>query len=443
MKYQSVRFSGGLTWSAPWPDGVPPLRSVSPARSLHIPIAAGCESAVLEAGTLVEAGTALWTAGPGQSTGHAPVSGRVGGVTRVKTLDGREVAALQLDPSEKTGGLSIDLKWAHDLEPESSPAELVNRPGLLERLRQAGVSARRGTSPDLIEQLGFERKIDAILCNLLDPDPPLRLSAVLAHHAGAAIARGLALLAGALGARRVIVMTELGAPGKWFLPLELAAKNKRFVLTQTPHRYPQADPSLIIHGALKKRLGPGESPAQIGVLLIDAAGAAAVGRQAGRIRPELSVPLAVRDVARDRSSYLLAPIGMSVGDVMAQLQLDADRHVIRAGDTLREHAVPGDAVIADGESCLHVLPRPAAVVPDPCIRCGWCAESCPTRVQPAGLLEAAQRDDVRLAVAYGINSCIGCGVCGHVCPSRLPLLAAIRSLKGHASTAKAGGGRNT
>ena len=106
-----------------------------------------------------------------------------------------------------------------------------------------------------------------------------------------------------------------------------------------------------------------------------------------------------------------------------------DGTTVLRGDLLSDLPVACDAVLAGGELTLHVLPERAAVVPDPCIRCGWCVHTCPTSVQPAGLLEAAQLGDRDLAEHYGLGACIECGICNYVCPSRLPLLEGIRTLR--------------
>jgi electron transport complex protein RnfC len=141
------------------------------------------------------------------------------------------------------------------------------------------------------------------------------------------------------------------------------------------------------------------------------------------------VPLALRDYMRQQTHLFVVPVGTSLRQVMAQAGIPSDGVILRRGDVLHENVVPADAIISGGELIVHALPGTTPPIADPCIRCSWCIESCPTRIQPAGLLEASQRDDLRLGRHYGLGACIVCGVCTYVCPSHLPLLAGIRQLK--------------
>jgi electron transport complex protein RnfC len=45
------------------------------------------------------------------------------------------------------------------------------------------------------------------------------------------------------------------------------------------------------------------------------------------------------------------------------------------------------------------------------------------------VLEAAQQEDLDMALDAGLEACIECGICSRVCPSQLPLLQVIRSMK--------------
>ena len=131
-------------------------------------------------------------------------------------------------------------------------------------------------------------------------------------------------------------------------------------------------------------------------------------------------------------------VGTPLGNVLAQLDVGlgmflpggpSHRCEIRAGAPLRQIKVTAQSIVAGGELGVFVTPREPDTNPDPCIRCGWCVEGCPVRVHPAGLLEAAQDDDLAEANRYGLDACIECGICTYVCPSSLPLLQSIRALR--------------
>jgi electron transport complex protein RnfC len=156
-----------------------------------------------------------------------------------------------------------------------------------------------------------------------------------------------------------------------------------------------------------------------------------VARGARLVRRE---PVAVRDHRGDVS--LMADIwrGTRAIDVLTTLGLvesEEDAVSLRGGDFLRDLELPLEAVLDGGELLLHVAsPAPLAVIPEPCIRCGWCLDICPTHVHPAGVLEASQRQDAVMAEQFGVEACIECGLCSYICPSRLPLLEAARERKG-------------
>jgi electron transport complex protein RnfC len=118
---------------------------------------------------------------------------------------------------------------------------------------------------------------------------------------------------------------------------------------------------------------------------------------------------------------------MTVGEVCQELEVPAGDGQLRAGELLRQLEVLPDAMIGTGELTLHISAAERPIASDPCVRCGWCVDACPTGVHPAFVLEAAQRSDRALAESFGLAACIGCGICTYVCPSRLPLLRAIRT----------------
>ncbi len=289
--------------------------------------------------------------------------------------------------------------------------------------------ADRMTSPSLAGQLRAVEagaRVTAVVCCLLDTDPAVPLNAAVAAGNAAAVLAGVVALSAAAGGPRAIVVADAESPGVWrAMRPEVNRLLPAVRLVSLRNDYPQADPSLLLFTLLRRRLPPGRLPTDCGVLLVDGPAAADVGRGGPG-----AVAVAVRDHFARRTHLLDVPPGTVLADVLRFAGIDPAGVAVRAGEFLRDRAVPVDLpVTAAGERVFHVSAPALAANPDPCVRCGWCVEACPTRVHPAGLLDAAQRADPILAAKYGLAGCIECGICSYVCPTRLPLLTAIRDLR--------------
>ncbi len=301
-----------------------------------------------------------------------------------------------------------------------------------ERLAAAGVDAARHTCPDLIGQLRAARTNppDSIFCTLLDGDATLRLNAAIAAREPEALLAGLDFLDRLLKPKRSWVLLDETAPGNWTRRVRDAAKPQRRRVVTMRNDYPESDPSLLIFTLLKRRLRPGRLPTDVNVLLIDAMAAIVLGRFALTSAPHTTASVAIHHPEWTSTRFLDVPVGATLADVLTAIGLRPDDFVCRAGDLLRDRKVqPADARLSTGELTFQLSFPEMDTNPDPCIRCGWCTEGCPTRIHPAGLLEAAQRNNISLARHYGLDSCIECGICSYVCPSHLPILTGIRAIR--------------
>ena len=348
----------------------------------------------------------------------APVGGTVSGIVSTTDTTGARGAgvAIEADPDQ----------------PETEAGEGCGKAlgDVLDRLGCAGVWADRKTSPDLVAQLqaATKRRVETVVCNLLEADgAPLNAGLLLTGAAD--VIAGAVALAQALEARLQIVgdadVLSLLGPD-----VRRVKQQVNIRLVELTNDYPQADPTILVYMLTGRRLRPDHLPTEQGIVMIDGCAALAIGRAVARREPMTSVPLAVRERGRGRVHLVTAVIGTPIQFVLEQLGIPIQDVTVRVGPVLRDIRVDLDTVVSSGELRLDVGPAAVPKNPDPCIRCGWCVAACPTRIHPAGLLEAAQQHDLAMAEGFGLHACIECGICSYVCPSRLPLLGAIRTLTG-------------
>jgi electron transport complex protein RnfC len=312
----------------------------------------------------------------------------------------------------------------------STPAE-TDLAGWIALLRSAAADVHRVASPDLLGQLeqAGKTKIDTIICSVLDTDPSVPFNATVAEAFTREMAVGIDLLAKLTGAGRIWITADPDKPSAWFADMREWIQNLPPRLVPLRGDYPQTDPTLMLYTLLQRRLLPGRLPTEKKAMLLDAAAAVAVGRCVLYEPPLLSTELALRDHFERHTHFLSVPIGVRLGEVCDFLQLHHPEALFRAGDFLRDQWLTRDSQLGNGELVVHPTARHLEANPDPCIHCGWCLEACPTRIHPAGLLDAAQQRNLAVGKRFGLAACIECGICSYVCPTRLPLLTAIRELR--------------
>lgn len=405
------------------PSTVPTSSPLELPPRLFVPLPYELAADPLDAGAKVTRGQRLAITGAGHA--HVPLSpaaGTIIGTKEVQLLDGRTATAIEIevDPSDE------------DTPAPNAPTEVpADLHKLIDRLRHAGVCASRHTSPDLMSQLheATTRKIDLLICSLLDVDGGSSLHGKIIRESGPLVIAGVRALSNALGSPKTLIAADPSLATRASVHVRKANAGAKIKIQGLENDYPQSDPSLLLFTLTGERLRPGNLPSSAGVILLDGVAAAAIGRCLERGESMLTVPIEIRDSTRARSHVAVAAVGTPLRFVLESLGLRGS-YTLRAGAALRDVRVCPDAIVSgSGEISIDAGAASTLINPDPCIRCGWCVENCPVSINPAALLEAAQDNDSEMAEAYGLPACIECGICSYVCPSRLPLLPSIRDLR--------------
>lgn len=417
-------FTGGIDLpyekEAPLESPIRPCRRPSRLRVPLAPPGAKAADPDVAVGEYVSAGEKIASGGDIGGV-FAPLAGRVTSITsaRVAAPHGFvTVPAVELtDIGEhaKLRSLEQTFDWRR------ADAETLQR-----RIEAGGIALHRQWTIPLAGWLDAARRhrCRTIIANAIEGQPYVTSDHRLLIEHGPEVARGLAILARAVGAddillavdrRRTDDYRDLVGPARMY-------DIKRIAL---PHKYPIGADNVLVKVLLRREPPPGCSAMSVGAAVIDVATCLAVYRWVACAAPGRGRVVTVSgERATDRGNFYV-PFGMD----WRELAGGVEPPVIHGGPMIGRQCEP-DVVVSPSTTALLALNVPDNHGPaTPCIRCGWCTDHCPARLNVAAL-----NDDYELALvdhARGMNvaACVDCGVCTYVCPARLPLSQRVRELK--------------
>jgi electron transport complex protein RnfC len=186
------------------------------------------------------------------------------------------------------------------------------------------------------------------------------------------------------------------------------------------HKYPIGADPLLVKILTRRAVPPGRTTFHVGVAVVDAATCWAAYRwTACGERQTARVVTVSGDHVRKRGNYLI-PFGAAVEEVLSQSQAERASPAIH-GSAMTGRGVVGGAVVSASSNALLAPHLPPSPPPTACIRCGWCVENCPARLNVAELNDDFELGRSARARRRGVLACLGCGTCSYVCPARLPL----------------------
>ncbi|HNX26331.1 MAG TPA: 4Fe-4S dicluster domain-containing protein [Phycisphaerae bacterium] len=191
-----------------------------------------------------------------------------------------------------------------------------------------------------------------------------------------------------------------------------------------PRKYPIGEDEILLSVLRKKEIPAGGNSCQTGASVIDPWTCMLLyrlivceQRLGGRL-----VTLAF-DKGCESGNYFV-PFGMGVYDLLGPIR----QPVIHGGPMNGRLCTPDD-VVNYGTDALLVIEMTSPERSTQCIRCGWCIDHCPARLNVSELNNAFETGNLARAKKLGVISCINCGVCSYVCPAKLPLKDRMGRLK--------------
>ncbi len=375
---------------------------------------------IVQPGENVTTGERIAIGGNGAVDIFAPLAGRVAKLTTAPIVRRRAMAmvpAIELrDLSRPTGicALSEVFDW------KNASAEALRA-----RIAEGGLTTHRSDPISLARWIerAVAKKCDVLIANVMEGEPFVTSAHRLLVEHGADVIRGLAILGRCMGAVRTILVVdqrrtddyrELVAPARTYSIVRIALEPK----------YPLGADNILLKVLRRREVPPGSSPMDVGTAVIDAATCFATYRQVACGAPQSSRVVTVSGDRVEKSGNFWVPFGIACESLVGR----AEPPVIHGGP-MTGVRTGGDLPTGPSTDAVLAINAAAPAAPTPCIRCSWCTDHCPARLNVAALNDMFELAEIDRARRAGVLACVDCGVCSYVCPARLPLSQRVRQLK--------------
>lgn len=359
---------------------------------------------------------------------HAPVSGTIRKIGNVPTISGKMVSGIYLEafPSssqEIMDGTPVNLDTA-------TPEEI------LQGIQDAGIVGLGGAAfPTHVKlKIPEGKNCEVLILNGIECEPFLTTDHRVMLEQADDIFMGIRYLLKSTGAKRAIIGIEANKQDAADHLSGQVPADIPVTVEVVPVKYPQGAEKMLITALLKKEVPSGGLPIDVGVVVVNVATAAEIGRLLphGRGIQERVVTITGPGVKK-KGNYLI-PVGTPLRYALDQVGVDENISEVYMGGPMMGVAVSNlNISIVKGTSGIVVFKAEDVQRSDkiyPCIKCGACVDACPISLNPSklGILAKFEAYD-KMAEEFNLMDCFECGSCSYVCPSHIPLVQYFRLSK--------------
>lgn len=424
------RFPGGVTL----PAGKERSRDVpirTPALPPELILPLGDAALLVPVGELVLKGQVLAAQGRDGLPLHAPTSGCLAAVA-VRPL--HEAA----DGAGRCAVLVPDGREHWIARTPLAGADTRSTAELLAAVRDAGLVGLGGGGFPTAVKLAPSRPIDTLVVNGMECESGITADDRLMREEAPAIVAGIRLAARILGhPARIPIGIEDDKPeaaAAMQAALTAADLAAGMAVVVLPTRYPAGGERQLIQSLTGRQVPSDGLPADIGAVCFNVGTLHALHRALAGTEPLLSRVVTVTGGACREPANYRALLGTPIAHLLAASGHEPARsaRLLVGGPMMGTPLTDIQAPVTKTTLC--ILAASAAELapardPQPCIRCGLCAEVCPASLLPQQLLRHAVTGNLAQLERHHLFDCIECGACAYVCPSAIPLVDHYRAAK--------------
>jgi electron transport complex protein RnfC len=321
----------------------------------------------------------------------------------------------------------------------------LDRLQLLDKIRAAGVAGLGGAGFPTAVKLAPKstQVIDTLILNGAECEPYITADDMLMQTQAQELVAGTLLLSHILHhPKNLLIGIEDNKPTA-IAAVKAAVAGAKALRSEAaniqvvviPTKYPSGGAKQLTQILTGREIPSGHHSADVGVICVNVATAAAAWRAVRFGEPLISRITTVVGEALTTQRNINVLLGTPIDYVLEQhgFNLKQASRVVMGGPMMGFTLLDLAAPVIKTTNCILAPSTQELPEPQPaqaCIRCGMCAEVCPASLLPQQLFWYAQAEDFDRLESHNLFDCIECGACSYVCPSTIPLVQYYRAAKG-------------
>ncbi|WDE10365.1 electron transport complex subunit RsxC [Thalassomonas haliotis] len=310
----------------------------------------------------------------------------------------------------------------------------LSRQEIVKKIARAGIAGMGGAGFPTHIKVNNKPEINYLIINAAECEPYITADDLLIREHSEAIVDGIKILDHLLLPAFILIGIEDNKP-EAIEALRQATKNyDKVKLCVIPTKYPAGGEKQLIKVLTGQEVPSGILPISLGIVMQNIATCFAIAEAVLNDTPLIRRVVTVSGRALSKPRNVWALLGTPVEYLLEQCgyQGGKRRHLIMGGPMMGFSLPSTQVPIVKITNCL-LAPEESEIPADnkevECIRCGQCAEVCPSQLLPQELQWSAKAKDYPQLQKLNLFDCIDCGACAYVCPSQIPLVQYYRVAK--------------
>ncbi len=371
---------------------------------------------VVKVGDHVNVGTLVAKEAEGLSSPvYSSVSGNVAGVSEILISNGSKVPAIVIEPD---GEMTVD---------ENIAAPVINdKDSLISAIKASGVVGLGGAGFPTYVKFATDKKIEYLVVNGAECEPYITSDTYTMLERADEIAYAIDILVKYLNIEKVVIGVEKNKPEAIKKMEALASKDDNISVCALPSRYPQGGEKVLVYSTTGRKIGVGKLPIDVCCVVANCTTLATLGNYFKTGMPLVEKCITVDGSAIKSPKNVIAPIGVSVGDVIEFCGgFSSVPGKVLYGGPMMGVSIPdlNQPVLKQTNALIALNEKDSAPRKETaCIQCGTCLRNCPMGISATEVIRAYNKGEYERLGKLGSDLCMECGSCAYNCPANRPLV---------------------